>query len=428
MTKVTNISPQNIEERSLQHHEPHWLRQGRLQAWDTYQRLGYPDWRKAKMSKVDLEQDTVLDWSDEEMIPLKIEKKAPEGCAGKILFHNNEVARISLNKELANKGVIFCDTKTAILERADLLERYYQPNAKSDKFSAFHQALAENGFFLYIPAGLTIDEPFQVEVVQKNNSSVLLNSFIIVDQGSEITLEEYFHSEDKATRTVVCSHTTSITLEEGAKVKSISIQDWGKEVYDLAEHRLNAKKNAHLRALFLLLGGQSGRTIIQGDATEPGANIEHDGIIIGTDEQRFKIIAEMKQSANHTEGLMKYKGILKDKAYSSLDGLITMLPTAQKSNARLEEHTLLLSDKARCDALPALDIRASDVRVSHSASVSQADREKIFYLMSRGLSAEEARNLIIQGFFENLLELIPDPRAYEKTKELIDAKLLTAKL
>src|SRR5690606_37782487 len=110
---------------------------------------------------------------------------------------------------------------------------------------------------------------------------------------------------------------------------------------------------------------------------------------------------------------------------SYLDGLIKVLPQGKKTTSRLEEHTLILGNKAKCDALPALDIQTSDVNVSHSASVSKADEEKIFYAMSRGLSEEEARNIIIQGFFENLLEMIQDPLLYEKLKNLIEAKLFS---
>lgn len=398
MLDISTITASDLEKLSLDRHEPRWLRQERAEAWRTFQSSEYPNWRRAKMEKIDLVKSTRVDLTD-----FKLQKLKPA---------------------LAAKGVIFCDMKTAVLERADLLERYWKKKG-GDIFSNFQRALWNNGYFLYIPAGLVIDEPFRISIIQKNHQSVLHSNLIIADSESEVIVEESYESAGDETEPVVCSVTTDVVLEESARMKLVTTQQWGKQVYDLSSRHFSVRGQGRLRALSVLLGAHAGRTMITGDALEREADIEHDGIIIGTDEQRFKIIVEMSQSAQHTEGMMKYKGILKDKAYSSLDGLITMHPTAQKSNARLEEHTLLLSDKARCDALPALDIRASDVKVSHSASVSQADQEKIFYLMSRGLSEDEARNLIIQGFFENLLELISDPNAYERIKGLIDEKLLT---
>ncbi|MDP3976007.1 MAG: SufD family Fe-S cluster assembly protein, partial [bacterium] len=172
-----------------------------------------------------------------------------------------------------------------------------------------------------------------------------------------------------------------------------------------------------------MLGAKAGRVAITGKAEGEGTYLEHDGILVAGDEQRFKLIAELDHHGRHTEGLMRYKGILKDKSYSDLDGLIRVGRNAAKSSSRLEEHTLLLSEQARCDALPALDIQTNDVQVSHSASVSQADSERIFYLMSRGLSKDQARQLLVEGFFENILQVIQNPAWYEQVKALIEAKL-----
>ena len=133
----------------------------------------------------------------------------------------------------------------------------------------------------------------------------------------------------------------------------------------------------------------------------------------------------MDHQEPHTEGFMKYKGILKDKAYTDLSGLIRVGSAAQMTNSRLEEHTVLLSEKSRCDALPALDIQTDDVQVSHSAAVTQADEEKLFYLMSRGLDESQARTLIVEGFFEDLLATIHSHECYEQTKQRIQEKMLS---
>jgi Fe-S cluster assembly scaffold protein SufB len=423
MNTLTTITEKDIEQRALDRHEPRWLRQERVNAWKQFQSLPDPDWRRTKIPKVDLEKTVILK-SDvsPEPAPLKIENKAPENASGKIVLVDGEILRISLKPELALKGVLFSDMKTAVLERADLLEKY-KKNSSQDKFDLLHTSLWQNGYFLFIPKGVKIDEPFQVQIIQKSFNSILNKNIIILDENSEAVVEEIFESENSDKDAITHFTSTDVYAEKNSGLKYYSVQNWAKNVYDVSSRILVAKKDARIKSLFSILGGSAGRTIIAGDALETGASIEHNGITIGNEEQKFKIVASMNHQAEHTEGLMHYQGILKDRSYSYLDGLIRVLPQGKKTSSRLEEHTLILGSKAKCDALPALDIQTSDVQVSHSASVSKADDEKIFYAMSRGLSEEEARNIIIEGFFENLLQVIQDPQWYEKLKGLIEAKL-----
>lgn len=428
MIELKNLTVADIEKRSSLTHEPRWLRMQRREAWQKFLETAEPNWKKAKTPMLDFSAHAKIEFPQKEIPSLKIEKKTPPGYSGKIVLHDGKVLRISLKSELAYKGVIFCDLQTAVLERADLLERYLSGHAMpQDKLEYFQQALWENGFFLFVPKGLVVEEPFQIQCVQANpNRSALIRNVLIMDEGSEAVVEEILESIHESEQTIVCASSSEVFADASARVKYFSTQQWGKNVYDLSLRTLVAKKDAHIRALFSILGAGKGRIKIKGEATEQNAKIEHDGIVIGSRREHFKIIAEMKHNAEYGEGLMRYRGILNDESYSFLDGLIDISPQAKKSSSRLEEHTLLLSDKARCDALPALNIRASDVNVSHSASVSQADQEKLFYLMSRGLSEREAKALIIQGFFEALLEIIPDPAWYQQTKDSIEAKLLIA--
>lgn len=428
MVDLKNLTVADIEKRGSLRHEPRWLRKQRSDAWNKFLETEDPNWKKSKTPTLDFSNFTKNEFSEADLQPLKIEKKTPAGYSGKIVFHDGKVHRIFLKDDLAYKGVIFCDLQTAVLERADLLEKYFTENLKEkDKFEYFQEALWENGFFLFVPKGLVVDEPFQIQCVQKDPvRSILVRNLLIMDEGSEAVVEEIFESTQENEQIVLCASSSEVFAEVSSRVRYLSTQQWGKNVYDLSQRTLVAKKDAHIKALFSILGAGKGRIKILGEAAEASAHIEHDGIIIGSRREQFKIIAEMKHDAEYGEGLMRYRGILNEEAYSFLDGMIDISPNAKKSNSRLEEHTLLLSGKARCDALPALNIRASDVNVSHSASVSQADQEKLFYLMSRGLSEQEAKNLIIQGFFESLLEIIPDPAWYQQTKDLIEAKLLTA--
>lgn len=422
--KIQDITKQDVKQRGLITHEPRWMREQREESWRQFQFAPDINWKKSKTPE--LETSTLsFAFPTGDIAPLKVEKKPPEGYAGKITFKDGKVWRISLDSDLAYKGVIFCDMQTAVLERADLMDRYLVNSkwGQEDKLSFFHKALWENGYFLFIPKGLVVDKTFQVQIIQsKEGNNLLFRNLIIADKSGSCVIEELQESEDSK-KTSLCAMTTEVFLEENSSCKYYSSQQWGKEVYDLSTRRFVVKKNAKLKALFALLGSRGGRVSITGDATEEGASIEHNGIMVAGDQERFKIIAKIDHQAHNTEGMMKYRGILKDESYSDLDGLISVQSTGNKSHSRLEEHTLLLSEKARCDALPALDIKTDDVLVSHSASVSQADEEQIFYLMSRGLSEKEAKTLLVQGFFEGLLADIPNHCFYESVKNTLESKL-----
>jgi len=424
MTTLQHINEQFIEELAISMHEPRWLRQERIRAWERFQELPDPDWKRSKIPKVDLQESFILrEQKKGEMASLKIEKKTPSNASGKIVLVDGDVLRISLNPELARKGVIFCDMKTAVLERADLLEKFWNMKSKQDKFHSFQTALWQNGYFLFIPQGLVVEEPFQVQVIQREKVSILSQHMIIMDTASKATVEEVSESEAETEEIITHFNSTVIQAEPESNLKYYQLQNWSQTSYDYSFRNFFAKKNAHIKSLNSILGASAGNIETIGEVLDLGATIEHDGITIGNDQQQFKISATMNHQAERTKGLMRYKGILKDRSYSYLDGLIKVVQQGKKANSRLEEHTLILGDRARCDALPALDIQTSDVNVSHSASVTKADQEKIFYAMSRGLSEEDARNLIVQGFFEDLLQIIQNPSWYEKIKQMIEAKL-----
>ena len=426
--KFNTLTASDIDRRGIQTHEPRWLRQQRIHAWEAFQASEYPNWKKTKTPKIDLEESTKHEFPHGVSVDYKIQKKTPEGCSGKITFHGGKVIRHSLDPELAYKGVIFCDMQTAVLERADLLEGYIKESSWGvlDKLTHFQKTFWENGFFLFVPKGMQLSEPFLVQIIQQDpNESIINRSVIIADEASSVIVEEIFESKHTQVETITCMSATEVFAEKSARVKYFSHQDWSDNVYDLSYRRLHAEMDAHIQALFTITGAGAGRTVITGSAEQKGASIEHDAIIVGRKKQRFKIIAEIDHQAEHTQGMMKYKGILKDQSYSDLSGLITVRPLAQMTQSRLEEHTLLLSEKARCDALPALNIQTDNVQVSHAAAVTQADAEKMFYLMSRGLSEAQARALIVEGFFENLLSLITRQECYDQTKQRIEAKMLT---
>jgi Fe-S cluster assembly scaffold protein SufB len=164
---------------------------------------------------------------------------------------------------------------------------------------------------------------------------------------------------------------------------------------------VSAEKDARIQTLLMSTGLGFAKSFASFDG--PGACIEQSFLHTGKDKDSCALSAELFHEAPNTKGSIEVRGILRDQARSNIQGMIRVVDTATGTKSELVERVLLLSDKARCDAVPGLDILTDDVQVSHSASVKQADKEQLFYLMSRGLDEAAARQLIVDGFFEGLL-------------------------
>lgn len=428
MQNFFEISASHIQQHSRHFHEPRWMCERRMRAFEFLVKSEVPDFKKNKIPEIPFQQ-LAFHFSAHMKKEIPIKKNPPKGYSGKIVMKDQTVKSIALAQKYLEQGVLVLDMRSALLERADLLEAYLSHSSWRDFYSSLSDAFFENGYLIYIPEGVHLEEPFQVEVTQHTSETRFSQFNFIIEKGSSLMVEEFLRStSSRGTSkshepTILRGSNTNIFLEENAKLQLLSVQDYSSEVYDLSTKRVTVKKNAHAKLFHTIVGGKCGRVEIVGVAKEEGANIEHNGIVLEEKKQRFTILPIMYHSSPHTEGMMKYKGIFKDESSCFFHGLIHVDPGAVKSVSRLEEHSILLGEKARSDALPALDIRQNDVSISHAASVSKEDPEKIFYLMSRGLSGEEAKKLLTEGFLENLLSSLTHPKWYAMAREIIESKL-----
>lgn len=405
-------------------HEPRWMREMRTNAFEFLFESETLDFKKSKIPEIPFRQVT-FHFSVNKEKKIAIKKNPPRGYSGKIVMKDQVVKSIALASNYLEQGVLVLDMRSALLERADLLETYLEHSSSKDFYCALSDAYFQNGYLIYIPEGVHVEEPFQIEVTQQSSETHFFQFVIVIENGASLMVEELLRSapSNNPVSLILRGSNTNIFLEENAMLQFLSVQDYDSTVYDLSTKHVTAKKNAHAKLFHTIVGGKCGRIEIVGVAKETGAKIEHDGIILEQGKQRFTILPIMRHRSPQTEGMMKYKGIFKDESSCFFHGLIQVDPGAVKSVSRLEEHSILLGEKARSDALPALDIRQNDVSVSHAASVSKEDPEKIFYLMSRGLREQEAKKLLTEGFLENLLSALTHPKWYAMAREIIESKL-----
>lgn len=216
---------------------------------------------------------------------------------------------------------------------------------------------------------------------------------------------------------------TELYVGRGAKLTFASLQDWSRNVVHYANGRAKIAADAELHWIQVLLGGRMSKTNIWFDLDGAGAQAYVHGFMFGDQRQHFHLHTLQRHLQPNTTSDLLIKGCLKDRARSVYQGLIQVAVDAQKTNAYQANRNLLLSELARADSIPGLEILANDVRCTHGATLGHVEPEHLFYLESRGLPELEAKRLIVEAFFEPVLDRIPLPQVRELLRDEIARKI-----
>ncbi len=425
-----------VETRSA--FDPAWLRERRAHAWDVYERTPMPTTRLEEWRYTDLRKKLELDalgW------PEKTEcaddfSACPKGlrdtmledhaASGHLWGIDGQVIHVDLDRELASKGVIFSSLKEAVKAHPRLLEEHLATEAlppEQGKFEALNAALWTDGILLYVPRGVRLDLPVRVtRWIDQSGVAYFSRTLIIAEPGSQVSFVDEILSRDLDARTLV-SQAVEVIARDGAQVQYVSLQRLGKEAFYQASQRTLAQRDSTLDTLNLSMGASTTRVDLNARLLGPGANSDMLGLYFGEEGQHFDHNTSQDHVAPNTASDLLYKGALDGDSRSVFRGVIRVHPGAQKTDAYQTNRNLLLADRARADSLPNLEIQADDVKCSHGATVGQLDAESRFYLMSRGLSREQAERLVVMGFLGEVLSRLPLGGVVEKVTKVIEEKL-----
>jgi len=244
---------------------------------------------------------------------------------------------------------------------------------------------------------------------------------IALERGSRATvIEEYVSYGEPGTAVVV--PVTEITVGEAADLHLATLNRWGSNVHHFGVERARLSRDARFHWTFAALGGKLVKMDMEIHLEGEGAEGKFSGCYFGDASQHFDFHTFQNHAVGHSTSDLLFKGALRDRARMIYQGLIRVHKNAQRSDAYQANRNLILSDKARADSIPSLEIEANDVRCTHGATVGQVDEEQRFYLMARGLNKHDAERLIISGFFEPVLERIPSPTLRALVTEAMDRK------
>ncbi|HVF07788.1 MAG TPA: Fe-S cluster assembly protein SufD [Actinomycetota bacterium] len=327
--------------------------------------------------------------------------------AGLQIQHDSDVMVSHLDPALASRGVVFGDLDAAAAQHPDLVERHLHDlvPTKRSRFTALHGAFRTGGTFLYVPRDTRIDLPLQTLIyVDVDGAAVFPHTLIVVEPGAEVTFIERYSSPDLVR--AFSDAITEIHVGDGAHVRYAAIQDWGAGMTHLAVQRARTGRDADLRTLSLGFGADLARTETEVELAEPGGFSEQLGVFFADGEQHFDHRSTQEHVAPNCRSDLLYKGALRDRSRAVYSGWVYVRPGAQKTDAMQTSRNIVLSEHAKADAIPNLEIEANDVKCGHAASVGPVDDDALFYLESRGIARDEAERLIVTGFFQEVLDRV----------------------
>jgi Fe-S cluster assembly protein SufD len=332
---------------------------------------------------------------------------AGAGLAASILQHNSSVVMTTSGQDLDTRGVIFCDLDVAAEKYPELVDRHLHSLVPTDRtmFTALHGAFRTGGTFLYVPADVAVEMPLQtVTYLDADGAAVFPHTLLIAERGAEVTFIDRYVSPDLERG--LSDAVTEIVVGDGAHVRYASIQEWGDGVTHLSVQRTRLGRDADFRSLAVGFGASLARAEVEAVLAEPGGFSELLGVFFADEDQHFDHRSVQDHAAPNCTSDLLYKGALLDRSRAVYSGWVHVRPDAQKTIAMQTSRNMVLSEHAKADAIPNLEIEANDVRCGHAASVGPVEEETLFYLQSRGISREEAERLVVTGFFQEVLDRV----------------------
>jgi Fe-S cluster assembly protein SufD len=426
-----------VELLSTRKVEPDWARDKRLSAYASFAETPMPDtrpeeWRYtpiAEMLKIEgLElADEVRPAGGVADLPAGLQTLIRDAgsSAAQLMQVDASVSYGELPEELRAQGVILTSLDRAIREHGELVSRYLGTAvSESDgKFAAMNGAFWSGGTFLYVPKDVKVELPIRAfRWMTRDRGAAFGRTLIVAEAFSDVALVDELGSDDFDARTL-SNGAVEIFAGEGARVNYVSLQRWGKGVAHLTTDRLVAGRDAKITTLYVSLGADVTRADVQCRLTSPGAHVDMLGLYIAERSQHMDHQTLQDHLAPHASSNLLFKGALTDEGRSVFRGLIRVHPKAQRTDAYQTNRNLILSDRARADSLPNLEIAADDVRCSHAATIGQLDEDEIFYLLSRGIPKKEAVRLVIFGFFGEVLDQLELDEIRRELVTAIERKL-----
>jgi len=419
-------------------HEPEWMTDYRLKAYETFVNKPTPTWG-GDLSGIDYddiyyyvratdEQGRSWDEVPEEIKrtfdKLGIPQAEAQYLQGVSAQYDSESVYHNIQKDLESKGVIFLDMDSALREHPDLVHEYFGTVIPSsdNKFAALNSAVWSGGSFIYVPPGVHVEMPLQAYFrINTQNMGQFERTLIIVDEGAYVHYVEGCTAPTYSSDSLHCA-VVEIIIKKGGRCRYTTIQNWSNNVYNLVTKRAVAYEKATMEWVDGNLGSKLTMKYPAVILAGEGAHGEVLSIAFAGKGQHQDAGAKITHLAPNTTSQIISKSISKDGGRASYRGLLKIIEGADNIRSNVVCDALLLDDHSRSDTYPSIEVDAKNVTMGHEASVSKVGEDQLFYLMSRGISEDEANAMIVNGFIEPLVKELPMEYALELNR-LIEIQL-----
>lgn len=417
---------------------PSWLRRRRAEAWTRFEALPWPTpqdeaWRRTPIADFPWDAMPLLGpapATKPSEIPVELRQFSENGWAegGLLLHHNAEVAVRELADPLRKAGVTFAP----LVEAADYAEETLEPLLGRDpalaqgplaKLNLLNLACWTHGAYVSVPRN--VQAPLPLRIVHRSsaaNGLLAPHTVIVLEPGSELTVIEETFADDGLHAPFIPS-VVELHVREGAILRYYHLQHWGRETFHTYTQHATVERDGQLLTLAASFGGRLTKASIETRLVGAGARSDLYGVTFGERAQHFDYHTLQDHLVGRTTSDLLYKTALRDEAVSMYTGLIRIAKEANQSNAYQANRNLLLSPNAKADSIPMLEILTDDVRCTHGATVGPVDPEQAFYLESRGVPAPVAQRMLVEGFFEQVFQRLPDAGLRQRLHAHVERKL-----
>ncbi len=428
-----NFPQAEVKALSAAKRDTDWYARRRLAAWKAYHATPMPTLNDEAWRRTDIRPfkwgEVVLPHHQDPAVQTKrvpaalLKPLVGRQQGGQLVAVGGKVHEMELDARLKRQKVVFCDFLTATKKYPDLVKKYLGKIVpiSEGKFAAMAEALTDGGLFVYVPKGVRVELPLH-SVAWLTGPAHFSRVVIVVDDGASATVVHEVASPEGKGQALHAA-TVEVQAGKGAHLTFVELQSLGQNFWNFTHERVRVKQNAKVDWIFVAVGTHLTKNFSEIDLDGSHAVGKMSGFYFTTGDQHLDHDTQQNHNAPNTTSDLLFKGALRDQSRSVWQGMIYVAPGAQKTDGYQANRNLVLSRGARADSIPGLEIMADDVRCTHGATVGQMEEEHLFYLMARGLPRAEAKRLLVDGFFDPVVQRIPFEGVRQRLKKAIEAKM-----
>lgn len=419
-----------VDKLSREKNDPEWMRLFRLRSLEIYNELQVPDWGPS-IEGLDIDNIATYvrpntkmqnDWKNvpedikETFDRLGIPKAEQKSLAGVGAQYDSELVYHNVKAEVAEQGVVYTDMESALTgEYAEMVRKHFMKlvTPRDHKFAALHGAVWSGGSFVYVPKGVQVSIPLQSYFrLNAKGAGQFEHTLIIVDEGASLHFIEGC-SAPKYNVANLHAGCVELYIKKNAKLRYSTIENWSKNMYNLNTKRALVEENGVIEWVSGSFGSHVGclypMSVLKGD----NSKTEFTGVTFAGSGQNLDTGAKVVHIGRNTSSYMNTRSISKSGGISTFRSSVVVEKSAEGAKSSVSCQSLMLDSESRSDTVPAMDIRTKKAAVGHEAKIGSISNDAVFYLMSRGMSEEDARALIVSGFADNVSKELPLEYAVE---------------